>query len=123
MKICKNCKVEKLDSEFYKGKQTGKNGQTWNYLDSLCKNCRKTYANERRKLIKQQAINYLGGKCFDCGLIDIPEVYDFHHKDPSKKDFTLAKRNNRSFKAIQKELDKCILLCAICHRKRHAKDL
>lgn len=47
---------------------------------------------------------------------------DFHHLDPTKKDASLgdAKRQNWSFKRLKREIDKCVVLCANCHRKVHA---
>jgi hypothetical protein len=75
--------------------------------------------------IKQQIITYLGGKCLDCNLIDEPAVYDCHHLESAKKDFNIcagAWRNYRTFNQLKPELDKCVLLCAVCHRKRHAKE-
>ena len=55
----------------------------------------------------------------DCGLITSKvEVYDFHHRDPSQKDFSISK-NAKSFEKCKQELDKCDLLCANCHRLRH----
>lgn len=123
VKECKKCKETLPVSEFYSQKQVGLvHGQIWPYLDCFCKKCRLGYGKERRKARKQQAIEYLGGKCLDCGLIDDPEVFDFHHTDPSSKDFTIAK-NFKSFDSIKAELDKCILLCANCHRKRHAANI
>ena len=71
---------------------------------------------------KIQAIEYLGGSCFDCKGKFIPACYDFHHLDPSIKDKEIAKLMSRSFENIKIELDKCVLLCANCHRIRHAKE-
>ena len=85
----------------------------------MCKPCRSEYTSDRRREIKIKAIEYKGGKCEHCGLIDSPEVYDFHHLDPSKKDFSVGKQQ-KAFETIKKELDKCILLCSNCHRKVHS---
>lgn len=84
----------------------------------MCISCRSEYTIERRQRIKIQAIEYLGGQCADCELIDIPAVYDFHHLNPSEKEFSFGKIH-RKFEAIKLELDKCVLLCSNCHRKRH----
>ncbi len=48
-------------------------------------------------------------------------VYDFHHLDPAQKDFSLSGHRIRqhSWKDIVKEIDKCRLLCANCHRLEH----
>jgi hypothetical protein len=47
---------------------------------------------------------------------------DFHHRDPSQKEFVLSDMANRgqSIKVIEKEIAKCIVLCSNCHRKLHA---
>lgn len=121
IKICKNCDKEKNTDKFYKQQQVGKNGQVWPYLDCYCKICRKNYAHERRRDIKRQAVEYLGRVCTDCKIQDENyAIYDFHHIS-GEKDFTISKANGKSFTSIKKELDKCILLCSNCHRKRHYK--
>jgi 5-methylcytosine-specific restriction endonuclease McrA len=122
-KTCKKCLQNKELSEFYKHTQKGKNGQVWDYYNSYCKFCRLEYSANRSVSVKQQAIDYLGGKCVDCGLVDDPCVYDFHHLDPSKKDFSFGKRGGISLEKMKPELDKCVLLCSNCHRKKHAKKL
>lgn len=121
MKTCTKCNKEKEITEFYSQKQrdTKDSTKVWHYRDSLCKPCRSRYTTERRRNIKIRAIKYLGGKCEHCQGKFIPAVYDFHHKDPSMKDFSIGKQL-RTFEAIKKELDKCILLCSNCHRTLHS---
>ena len=119
MKICKKCTQEKEDSDFYKGTQRGINGQVWFYLDSYCKKCRIEYSINRSKEVKAKAVEYLGGKCVDCDLIDDICIYDFHHIDPTKKELAFGQRGGKSFESLKLELDKCVLLCSNCHRKRH----
>ena len=89
-----------------------------NYLCSPCQSKEKQSRHAKRKL---EAIEYLGGKCADCGGVVHPQAYDFHHVDPSNKKgkVTQMLRQN-SWKTIVEELDKCVLLCANCHRVRHA---
>ncbi len=88
--------------------------------------CCQTCKSRIRKLaIKSSAIEYLGGKCFDCGRVanikDSFDIWDFHHLDPEKKDFEIgSKAAQKTLAQVKDELDKCILLCAICHRQRHA---
>ncbi len=65
-----------------------------------------------------QAIVYLGGKCQICAYVGSPMAYDFHHTDPTTKDFNISARMT-SFEAIRAELHKCVLLCARCHREVH----
>lgn len=47
---------------------------------------------------------------------------DFHHAR-SKKEALLSKMHvlGWSWKRIQKEVDKCDIICANCHRKEHIK--
>lgn len=72
---------------------------------------------------KQRAVDYLGGKCNDCGGTFPLPVYDFHHLDPNEKEHNLGDIIRRkSFSTVEKELSKCVLLCANCHRIRHMKD-
>jgi len=79
----------------------------------------KEYFKQYRRKNKQLAVDYKGGKCQVCGLVDDTCVYDFHHTDPSTKEFMIADR--KSFGKVKKELDKCIMVCANCHRKIHIR--
>jgi hypothetical protein len=119
-KTCKSCAQSLPSSSFYQGKQRSeKNPEVvWTFLDSMCKPCRGSYHRLRRRDRKRQIIEFLGGQCQDCGLVDLPEVYDCHHKDGSDKDFSIASVKRR-FESIKAELEKCVLLCANCHRRRH----
>lgn len=82
---------------------------------------RKKYSRRGRKAaLKIQCVEYKGGKCFRCGIIDSPCIYDFHHQDPKEKEFTISTCKNATLtERIKVELDKCDLLCANCHRKTH----
>jgi transposase len=76
---------------------------------------------KRRKTIKRNAVAYKGGKCLICGYNRCVEAMDFHHLDPSKKEFGLSINGlSRSLDSIKKELDKCVILCSNCHREFHA---
>lgn len=76
---------------------------------------------QRRQECKKRAVEYLGGKCNRCNLVDkCLDVYCFHHKDPSTKSFKISSRRMK-FETIRDELDKCLLLCVNCHRKEHCK--
>jgi len=60
------------------------------------------------------------GSCHDCGNTFPLCVYDFHHLDPSKKDVNPSKAIGHSNARMLEELKHCIMLCANCHRIRHA---
>ena len=80
---------------------------------------------ERLKYLenKNKAIEMSGGCCFDCGLkSEYTEVYDFHHENPNEKEYRLSNILKRSWDVIEQELKKCTMLCANCHRIRHAKE-
>lgn len=50
-------------------------------------------------------------------------VLDFHHLDPTKKEFTIGYIKSTTFNEIvKKELDKCILVCRNCHAEIHDKE-
>ena len=115
MKKCSKCKKEKELNQFYK-KSDRKNGS------SECKDCFNAYCVQRWIKRKIQAIEYKGGKCEDCNLSypNIPHcVFDFHHLNPSEKDFDWKKMRLISLERMKEELNKCVLLCANCHRIRH----
>jgi 5-methylcytosine-specific restriction endonuclease McrA len=74
--------------------------------------------NKRRQKIKMMAIELKGGKCQLCGYNKYQGGLDFHHIDPSTKNFGIASQgHSRSWARVQEELAKCILVCANCHRE------
>lgn len=76
---------------------------------------------KRRKKVRQMAVAYKGGKCSLCGYTKCLDALEFHHLDPLKKDFAISQYgHSRSWQRVQKELDKCVMLCANCHREIHA---
>ncbi len=131
LRTCSKCKEEKFTSEFYWIKS--RNSYGW-----YCKPCNnkrpkgsKYYekhletvlrcTKERTKRQKEKAILLLGGCCTDCKRTwDCVAVYDFHHLDGTKKAYTVGDLfGSATWSIIEKELEKCILLCAVRHRIRH----
>lgn len=80
---------------------------------------RKRDTSSYRQRIKKQMIEYKGGKCKICGYNKCIEALDFHHLNPNEKDFNIS-GGTKSFKNLKPEIDKCILVCANCHREIHA---
>lgn len=73
-----------------------------------------------RHRTKLRAIDYKGGCCVNCKYNKCPAALQFHHMDPTQKDFSISKSGiSRAWERIQAELDKCILLCANCHAEEH----
>jgi hypothetical protein len=81
-----------------------------------------TWQKSKGRKNKLRAIEYLGGHCTDCKNEFPPYVYDFHHLDPNIKDNNIARLMGRKWEGIVHELDKCVLLCANCHRIRENKE-
>ena len=80
------------------------------------------WQREKGRKNKLKAIAYLGGHCADCKNEFPPYVYEFHHLDPTIKEFTITRIMGRKWENIVPELNKCVLLCANCHKIRENKD-
>lgn len=140
---CTNCLVTKdlTEKYFYKVRSRITD------FDTMCRDCRNDYHRKNRRdkynsvtHIKQReknniaerdyhrnakiaCINYTGNKCIDCNIQydgTNAMIFDFHHVDPKLKSFGILTKNRKSLEAQKDELDKCVLLCANCHRKRHS---
>lgn len=60
-------------------------------------------------------------KCSHCPENDAV-CLEFHHLDPTKKETAIGTVANKwSLKRLKAEIEKCIVLCANCHRKEHAR--
>ena len=58
-------------------------------------------------------------KCSRCPEDHIA-CLDFHHLDPTTKEKSVSKvAKDWSLERLKKEVAKCIVLCANCHRKEH----
>lgn len=114
-RVCPGCKTNKPRSEFYK--RRGIKGRS-----VYCKPCTTKQVVERQRAFKVQCVDYMGGECSKCGYSRHPSALEFHHLDPTQKDFTIARvRLNKLNAEIKKELDKCVILCSNCHREEHAR--
>ena len=111
---CKDCKEEKEVKDFYKRSDRSKHYP-------YCKKCFNKRNAQKLRNKKAQIVKEMGGKCQDCGLIEDPRIYDLHHLDPNTKDYKIGQITTWSIERIRKEMKKCVLLCANCHRKRHFK--
>jgi hypothetical protein len=61
--------------------------------------------------------------CVDCGRKDgVPECYDFDHLEQFEKSQAVSTMvtAGMSIAELQKEIDKCEVVCAFCHRIRTA---
>lgn len=85
-----------------------------------CTKCQSENVQRRRVNLKLMAIAYKGGCCERCGYNKCVTALEFHHLDPSEKDFGISAAGaTRSFERIKVELDKCIMVCSNCHKEIH----
>ena len=113
-RVCTTCKRELNVEDFYK---CGHNKSGSVKLASECKECRKKRERERYETQK----NYLVSKknqCVHCGE-NKWYLLEFHHKDPSKKEFTISKWRKKSKASLLKEIEGCDTLCKNCHAEFH----
>ena len=128
-KKCTKCNIEKPLEDFYtKGNDK---------YHSHCKSCEKIYfkqlykTNERRtKSLKIAANNTRGYNtnfvqryklfcgCKICGYKKTYHALELHHlKNKSKE---ISQMKTVSITTLKKEMRKCIVVCANCHREIHA---
>ncbi len=113
-KTCPMCKIYKTPSEFYFRRDKTN-------FSPYCKPCTGLQTLDRQRKFKADCVEYKGGKCINCGYNKYFGALEFHHLDPSKKDFHIAKaRMWKLDNIVKQELDKCALLCANCHREAHS---
>lgn len=91
------------------------NGKTSYY----CVVCNSNRQQKRRLEKKLKAVEYKGGKCEHCGYNKSHVALDFHHIDPTEKDADFSQMKDWVWDRIVEEIDKCLLLCANCHREEH----
>ncbi len=77
------------------------------------------YQKKRRRRIKAELMQARGGRCEACGYGASAAALEFHHRDPATKEFGVGSFNGSRARLLA-EVEKCDLLCANCHRLRHA---
>ena len=83
------------------------------------KNKDKTNAQNKayRARVRAEASRLKAGGCVQCGEMDVSCLV-FHHKGGKKLDVSMS----YGIPSMLKEAEKCIVLCANCHAKLHAKE-
>ena len=76
--------------------------------------------SQTRDKKRKALILYAGGKCQICGYDKCDRALEFHHLNPANKRFSIASHIDRKMEMLYEEVDKCVLLCANCHREYHA---
>lgn len=74
--------------------------------------------SKRRKRVKEMVVAYKGGACTLCGYHRYFGALELHHKNGREKSFAIGDKGyTRSWEKVKAEADKCVLLCANCHRE------
>lgn len=127
-KVCSSCRSSKPVSDFNK-KRSG--------LQPNCRDCSKAISRdfylankdkhfarnkERKKLLAYYVIGRMKDGCVDCGEKD-PVVLDFDHVTGEKvAGISTLLRYGMSKTKIDLEIEKCVVRCSNCHRRKTAKE-
>jgi hypothetical protein len=107
--VCKPCTAKRSNSWYYANKE--------NHIKNVM-----VRTKEYRQSAREYVWDYLSTHpCEHCGESN-PIVLEFHHK--SGKDLAISTMVARAYAvpSIQAEINRCIVLCANCHRKVTAKE-
>lgn len=77
------------------------------------------YVKDSRKRRKEDIVYVMGGCCQICGYNRAITALDLHHLNPEDKEFSIGTILNKDWELINAEIQKCILVCANCHREIH----
>lgn len=81
--------------------------------------CNSCCTNATRTKIKDKINEYKSQGCSICGYRKCISAIQFHHINPEEKEFEISSSLCRSWDKIEKEIAKCILVCANCHIEIH----
>jgi hypothetical protein len=135
MKKCATCGELKDETEF---------NWRWKSLEikhPTCRECHKAYRKNwyennkethlgnvygRKQKVIQKARGFVWKyltthPCVECGEND-PVVLEFDHLYEKDKDISVMAGQGYSIEAIKKEILKCQVLCANCHRRKTSKE-
>lgn len=131
-KTCSSCGVEKPLTEFnFKYRATATR-------HSYCQECgkkitRSHYRRNKQAYLDRNARTYLRHRelirraksrpCADCGVQYPYYVMDFDHRDGATKSFGLNSVARMTVTQILREIEKCDVVCANCHRERTQRRL
>lgn len=135
-KYCSKCTTVKTRCDFRENAARRDGLQAWcmicessykaqHYRDNSERERKRLYRNRDIKRQEQRAfiVSYLAEHhCVDCGESDIM-VLDFDHiKGVKKCNISKLLRSTCSMKRILEEIEKCVVRCANCHRRKTSKE-
>lgn len=110
-RTCRTCGTTKTLVEFY--------GDSGHRVRHHCREC------ERKKMAQLYAANKvfiqeykLSRGCTDCGYNAHPEALEFDHLPEFVKKFNISANISRPREQLEREIAKCEVVCANCHRVR-----
>lgn len=142
MKKCSKCGKQKRSSAF------GWSNESKGYRRGECRKCNRIYtsnhwkrrspewrAEHSKQSIRNQTIKaernskwaaeyWRSHPCVKCGESRILTL-EFHHRNPQEKKYAVSQliSTGKSLELIKKEVEKCDVLCANCHRIETAYQL
>jgi hypothetical protein len=91
------------------------------YCSKVCKGKACDYRSQKKRAISRKTdfIERFGGKCRMCGYNKNLTVLSFHHRDG--KEFWINRKTIARYTVeyLERELQKCDLLCMNCHLEHH----
>jgi hypothetical protein len=131
-KRCPKCEIE-LSIDLFNRRNGGRK------ISSYCKACQSNYSRSHyisntpyysAKRLKSQreiyrrnmayVLDFLRiNPCVECGERD-PVVLDFDHVLPKNDNISNLARQGASIGRLRAEMDRCVVRCAKCHRRRTA---
>jgi hypothetical protein len=100
----------------YMDNRSNKKSTSWD-----CPLCKSEKAAKRARYKKYELVKDGGSKCSICGYNKCLAAMDFHHLPEFEKKFAISKMLKRlPLEKLRPEAEKCIVLCANCHREIHA---
>ncbi len=133
--LCNKCQKYKYITEFsFKDKKK-------NIRKKICKDCHSLYRKEhylqnkdkyiakarnwnrkQKEILSKYLFDRLSkSQCIDCNEKDIL-VLEFDHLQNKKLGIAEMYKNRYSLQKVEEEINKCVIRCANCHRRKTAKE-
>ena len=134
VKICKKCRQAKSLDDFHNN-PVSKDGRHCYCKVCAIKGAKKYYKENREEILPSMtafnmrrceqvkaAINYFKSQWKCCVCQENESVcLDFHHPDKTQKERNVSYfASVKNIESIVQEINKCVCVCANCHRKIHA---
>ena len=102
--VCKECTAKRSSAWYYENQERQK------------ENVRRNN-QYYRELAREYVLEFLSAHpCSSCGECD-PRVLEFHHEGNKEAEVSRLMGRGASLDALKREIEKCVVLCANCHRK------